>query len=154
MSLGRESIYSSFFNLLKSQLIAPTGPFFFGSRRYRPPGQLGQAQYPAFFLTEVGEDYDRSVLYAPANVKLFAHITIQTINGNDPNAITATEINDMADAVEDAVSAAATETGQNILNGKVQEAWINGRQAQVIASISARYSEQVMGVEIVLPKIT
>lgn len=152
-SLGREEIYAAFFKVMEAELLAPTGPMSFMSRRYRPPGQLGQSQYPAMFLTEVGEEYDRSVLYAPASVKLFAHATIQTVNGNDPNAITATEVNNLADAVENAVSSTAKKTGQTILEGLVQEAWINGRQAQVIASSSARYSEQVIAIEIITPRV-
>lgn len=152
-SLGRERIYAGLFKVLELQLLAPNGTFKFGSRRYRTVGSLGAEQYPAFFLTEVGEEYDRSELYRPAKVTLFSHITIHTSNGDDPTAITATQVNDLADEVEEAVTALALPTAQSTLNGLVQEAWLNGRQAQVIASSPSRYSEQVLGLEIVLPRI-
>lgn len=152
-ALGREKIYSAFYALLEGQLLAPSGPFAYGSRRYRPVGSLGASQYPAFYLTEVGEEYDRSVLYVPAKVTLFAHVTIQTANGLDPANITATQVNDLADAVESAVTSAALPSAQSTLGGLVQDAWVNGRQAQVIGSSSAKYSEQVVGIEIILPRI-
>jgi hypothetical protein len=152
VALGREAIYASFFKLLETQLVAPGGPFNYGNRRYRAAGQLGASQYPAFFLTEAGEDYDRSVLYAPANVTFFAHVVIQTYDGIDSEVITATESNNLADAVEDAVTAATSRTGQLILGGLVQEAWVNGRQVQIVSTAAAQYSEHVMGIEIVLPR--
>jgi hypothetical protein len=152
-ALGREAIYAAFFEVIAGKLLAPAGQFNYGSRRYRTLGQLGGSQYPAFFMTEVGEDYDRSVQYAPAKVSLFAHVTIQTADGVDPQAITATALNDLADAVEVAVTFSATQTGQTTLNGRVQEAWVNGRQVTTPASSTGRYSEEVMAVEMVVPRM-
>lgn len=152
MAVGREAIYQAVFDQLNSVLlVANGGPFRFSSRRYAPVGTLGSGSYPAFFLTEMGEDYDRSVLFRPANVTLFAHVIIQT-REQAKNVITATEVNNLADAVEDALLAFVQTTGQNTLNGLVQEAWINSRQIQAIASIKAEFSEQDLTVEIVLPE--
>jgi hypothetical protein len=103
-------------------------------------------------MTEAGEDYDRSVLLAPANVSLFVHIAIQTNDGTNPDTITAIAMNDLADAVEEAVTSATSRTGQSILGGLVQEAWVNGRQVVTAASSSNPFSEYVMATEIVLPR--
>jgi hypothetical protein len=151
--IGREKIYEAFYRYLKAQLEAPTGSFGYSSRRYRPPGQVGSSQYPCFYAVGIGEEYDRTELYVPAKITLFTHVTIQTDNGADPDAITETEINNLADEVESAVTNAAEDTAQVILGGLVQEAWINGRQAHIPASSSGRFSEQVLAVELILPTI-
>ncbi len=152
--IGREAIYGRFFEYLKAQLHdAPRAPFRYCSRRYRPPGQQGQEAYPLFYAVGAGEEYDRTSLYLPAKVTLFAHITIQTLDGNDPDVITETELNDLADATEDAITAVSSATGQSILGGLVQEAWINGRQTHNPATSSGRFSEQIIAVELIRPRV-
>jgi hypothetical protein len=152
--IGREAIYSRFFGYLKAQLHDPTGsPFKYCNRRYRPAGQQGQEEYPLFYCVGAGEEYDRSTLFAPAKITLFAHITIQTLDGDDPDVVPEIALNNLADAVEDAVTAVASRTGQSILGGLVQEAWVNGRQTHNPATSSGRYSEQIMAVEMILPRI-
>lgn len=152
--IGREAIYGRFFAYLKAQLHdAANAPFRYCNRRYRPPGQQSQEAYPLFYSVGAGEEYDRATLYVPAKVTLFAHITIQTLDGDDPEVVTETELNNLADAVEDAITAVASDTGQSILGGLVQEAWINGRQTHNPATSSGRYSEQIIAVELIRPRI-
>ena len=148
-SVGREAIYEALFQLLNQQLLSPTGPYLYSSRRRMPASQITTDNSPAFFLTEEGEIYDRSVLSAPTKVTLLAHVHIISII-NDPLAIPAITINDLADAVENAINMNVISTSQQILSGLVQEAWINSRQVQSIATLENRYSEQDILLEVIL----
>lgn len=151
MSLGREAIYATFFAQLKSVLLSPAGPFLYLGRRSVAAGALPAEQYPAFFFLEIGEIYDRKVLLRPARVTLQATGVIQSMHGLIPDDSSTGEINNLADAVEDAVNSACGTTAQNTLNGLVQQAWIDSRQLTMPAMYSNVWSEQVMGITMVLP---
>ncbi len=151
-AIGREAIYAALFAQLNATLLSANGgPFNYSSRRYQPLGSLSTSQYPAFFLVERGEMYDRKHLWAPAKVSLLAHVVIQSAIGIDPNVVTATEVNDLADAVESAVGVPSWTKQPTPLLGLVQIAWINGREIVVPGSIKQQYSEQDLEVELILP---
>lgn len=151
MALGREAIYSALFNQIAAILLQPAGPFNYAGRRPVSIGTLGAEQYPALVLVEKGEDYDRSRLYAPARVTLYADLHVYSMQGDVPDESDVTNLNALADAVEDAVQAACGPTAQNTLEGLVQEAWILGRQVVTPGSYAQRQSEQVMGLAVTLP---
>ena len=149
--LGREAIYSAFFKQLSILLLDPAGPFGYVGRRSIVPGGLAAELYPAFFFVEVGEEYQRGVLFSPTKVTLQAHGVIQSLCGQIPDDGAVADLNNLADAVEAAVISACGPTQQNTLSGLVQEAWINGRQVTTPATYANRWSQQVMAIEMVLP---
>ena len=151
MALGRELIYSTLFEQLKQVLLYPAGPFNYMGRRPVPISKLGLEFYPALILVESTEEYQRSVLYAPAKVILGVVGIIQSYEGAEQTEANVTELNDLADAVEDAIQDYCTSTAQNILGGLVQQAWIEGRQVVVSGAWPEKWSEQFMGIKIVLP---
>jgi len=151
MSLGREAIYSTFFNQITQQLRTPIGYFNYCGRRSVGVGGLSVGQYPAFFLLELGEDYDRTQLFAPAKVILHASGVIHSLVGAVPDETPVTVLNNLADQVEDAVQAACGSTAQNTLSGLVQQAWIAGRQVTIPPSYPNKWAVQIMSIDMVLP---
>ena len=149
--IGREAIWSAFFAQLSAALLAPIGPCNYGGRRPTPDTQLAAEQYPAFFLLEQGEIYDRSVLFAPARVSLLGSLSIVTLQGDVPDETEVTNLNNLADAIESAVQAACDATASNTLGGLVQNAWINHRTLVITGSYPQRISKQNFGIELVLP---
>jgi len=149
--LGREAIYSAFFAQLKTALMAPTGPFNYSGRRPVPDSGLSEEQYPAFMMLEQGEIYDRSVLFAPARVSLLCNLSVISMQGEVPDETNVTFLNNLADAVEDAIQGACGPTAQLTLSGLVQECWINHRTLVITGSYPQRQSKQNFGIEIVLP---
>jgi hypothetical protein len=147
MAIGRELIYSALFDLLQQNLLAPAGPFAFGSRRYRPASQTGTSNFPAFYLIRGREDYRRDVLYGPATVRLTAHVRIQSVIGDDPNAVTETQMNHLADAVENVIENYGGTLGTHTLSGLVQVIQMKGTQLIVDASGMGRFSEQTVVIE-------
>lgn len=161
MSVGRETIYSTFFSQLQTLVNAPTGtgtgqPFNYCSRRYAPIGKLSITQYPSLFLVERGELYEWKLLYGPAKVTLVCHVVIQSQIAEDPNVVDATLINNLADAVEDCINdpgPGGQLFGHNQLGNPplVQVVRISGREVVYLATQLGRFSEQDFEVELVVP---
>lgn len=155
MALGREAIYSAMYAQLQAILLmtaTPTpGPFQFSARRPVTDSGLGAEQYPAFFFIEQGEAYDRSVTFRPAKVSLFARLSCVSLQGDVDDESNVTQLNNLADAVEDAVQNACGPTAQNTLGGLVQQAWINHRNLTITGSRPQRMSKQDFSIEMVLP---
>lgn len=153
--IGRELIYSAFFlqlkNILLSTAVPTPGPLNYMGRRPVPDSQLMPEQYPAGFLIEVGETYDRSRLFAPAKVSLLCNLTVISLQGDVPDETNVTDLNNLADAIESAIQSACGPTAQNTLGGLVQQAWINHRQLVITGSYPQRFSKQTFLVELVLP---
>lgn len=151
MALGREQIYGTLFAQLQQRLLAPNGPFNYMGRRPVPISRLSAEQYPALVLVETGEEYLRNVIFAPTKVILMASAIIQDFEGVTPDENNVGALNDLADSVEDALQSFCGPTAQNVLNGLVQQTWIEGRQVVITGSYPQKWSEQVMGIKIVLP---
>ena len=132
-------------------MLAPAGVFNYAGRRPISIGTIAAEQYPAFVLVEKGEDYDRGQLFSPATVTLFSDLYIYSLQGEVPDESDVMTLNNLADAVENAVQAACGPTAQNTLSGLVQEAWILGRQVTTPGSYAQRQSEQIMGLAVTLP---
>ncbi|GEM_PF-5114651 len=147
MAIGREKIYVALFDLLTQNLLAPAGPFAFASRRYRPASQTGTANFPAFYLIRGREEYRRELLYGPATVVLRAHVRIQAANGDDPNAVTETQMNELVDAVENVIENYSGRLGTHALGGLVQVIQMKYVQPLVDASGMGRFSEQTVVIE-------
>lgn len=150
--VGRETIYSAFFTQLNAALLQVNGgPFNYSGRRPVPDTQLAEEQYPAFFLLEAGEIYDRSRLFAPAKVTLMANLSVVTLQGEVPDETNVTNLNNLADTVESAIQDLAGPTAQLTLNGLVQECWINHRTLVIAGSYPQRTSKQNFMIEMILP---
>jgi hypothetical protein len=149
--IGREAIYSAFFAQLKAALVTPTSPFNYAGRRPVPDTDLAEEQYPAFFMMEAGEIYDRSVLFAPARVSLLCTISVVSLQGEVPDETNVSNLNNLADAVESAIQDSVGPTADLTLGGLVQECWITHRTLTITGSSSQRQSKQNFGIEIVLP---
>lgn len=127
MSVQREIIYAQLFNVLQT-LCASTNPdaaaqiagvglavlpkvanppFVFGARRYIALSASRMDQYPALILQEKGETYERETIYGPAKVTLVAHVIAQTASGQSPDDVPAILVNNLADAIEDAIETGA-----------------------------------------------
>jgi hypothetical protein len=152
MALGREAIYSALFGQISVLLLAPVGPFNYAGRRPVSIGTIAAEQYPAFVLVEKGEMYERSRLFVPARVTLLADLFVYSLQGDVPDESNVSNLNGLADAVENAVQAACGPTAQNTLSGLVQDAWIEGRQIVTPGCFGQPRSEQVMGLSVVLPR--
>lgn len=166
MSQHRELIYSTLFQQLVDYLLAGTpgrsngaiwtagssptlvSPFLTGGRRKQPLGSLAANQYPAFWLIERGEQYRRTLMGGPANITLISYVQIETMAGADPNSASATQLNNLADAVEDAVEGPLS--GTNQLDGLVLQSWISGREVITLASGPGTWSIQLMEIETIL----
>jgi hypothetical protein len=151
MALGRELIYSSLFAQIKQLLLYPAGKFMYIGRRPVPIAKLALEQYPALFLVEGNEDYSRNVLYTPAKVTLTIYAMIHTNEGAVDDETNVPDLNNLADMFEDALQSYCVPTAQNVLNGLVQHAWIEGRQVVITGAWPQRWSEQIFGVKIILP---
>ena len=176
MSIAREQIYFALFDQLQalsaavnpdmSQTATPylnpkvaAPPFMWADRRYRGLGKLGKNQYPALMMLERGEVYDRELIFGPAKVTLVAHIVVQTVFGEDPNAITATDLNNLFDAIENCIEtgpAAQFQSGNNKLGPNpdgsgplVDVVRVSGREVMYDGSLASRWSEGTMEVEII-----
>jgi hypothetical protein len=150
--VGREAIYSAFFTQLNAALLQVNGgPFNYSGRRPVPDTQLAEEQYPAFFLLEAGEMYDRSRLFAIDTVTLMANLSIVTLQGEVPDETNVTNLNNLADTVESAIQDLAGPTAQLTLNGLVQECWINHRTLVITGSYPQRTSKQNFMIEMILP---
>lgn len=148
--LNREAVYAALFSGLIAQLDAKNGgPFATTSRRYWQSGTMPPEQLPALFFVEAGEIYDRAMLHGPLKVTLVVNLTIQSMLGLDPEAVSATEVNNLADAVDAAVTGLSPSYGSpskgiNTLGGLVGDAFLTGRQVDMISSGPKRFSMQTM----------
>jgi len=151
MALGREQIYATIVAQLTQVLLFPAGPFQYIGRRPVPIGTLALEQYPALILMESAEEYMRHTLFAPAKVILTMVALIQALDGVVANEESVAVLNNLADAVEDALQSYCGPTAQNVLGGLSQRAWIEGRQNVIPASYPQKFSEQYISIKIVLP---
>ena len=149
--LDRESIYAALFAQLKAKLLDPVGPIKTMDRRYRAVGTLAPPQYPALMLVERGELYTRGQNYGmPPKVSLYAHAVIQNNDGENPSTVTATALNELADAVEQAVIWTGDQAKPALFN-LVRIAWVNGREVQYIAQGQEIFSVQDIEIEMIWP---
>jgi hypothetical protein len=172
MALNREAIYAALFDELQTLAVAANPgatyllpkvakpPFGFADRRYKIFGQLAKSQYPAMFMQEIGEHYERELMFGPATVTLVAHVVVQSYVGEDPAAIPAQEANNLADAIEDCIETGAGQflRGHSRLkvnldgsDSLVLVARVSGRQVMYNASQNGRYTEATMEIELFLP---
>lgn len=167
--LGREAIYSTLWTSLITLIpnavqqgnlwvaggpLTSAQPIQVGSRRYHLPGQ-GPNTYPRIMLIEKGEIYERTTINMPAIVTLIAHVVIQTADGADQSGITATQINNMADAVEGIVENYPSAVGENQLVSSpggpplVFQCRMSGREVVIVSTQVARFSEQDIEVAVI-----
>lgn len=127
---GREAIYSALFARIRDNLNANLGAGvpsiqFFG-RRFIPSTRLDLQ--PALLVIEVGERQELSAARGiPNKTVLIAHCFIYTRDGADPNAVSATGLNDLLDAVEQVVGPKNGE--EETLSGLVHRTRLSGRQS-------------------------
>lgn len=123
-------------------------PFAIAARRKVALGQAGLANYPALYLIEVGEEYTRQLMFGPPKVAFISHVQLESATGTDPSSVSASEINNLADVVEDAVEGPLP--GTDNLGGLVMVSRINGREVVDVASGSGRWTIQILEVETIV----
>jgi len=129
-------------------VLTSSKPFAIASRRKFALGQAGIANYPALYLIEVGEEYTRQLMFGPPKVTFISHVQLESATGTDPNSVSASEINNLADVVEDAVEGPLP--GTDNLGGLVMVSRINGREVVDVASGSGRWTIQILEVETIV----
>ena len=99
MSAARETIMAALFAKLKAIPGLTTA-----SRRNRAPEQIVPALSPALFLLEDGEDYAPRSAPLPPKRRLMPKVVFYNDIGTDLNAVPATAINQLLDALDAALS--------------------------------------------------
>ncbi len=113
--IDREKIYQAFFGLVQKLnpivpeigdggLLQPVGDGTWAapaSRRFKPWTQC-QLQ-PCAFLMETGEDAVYQVYNGPRKTTLICQLVVYSNAGKDPNAVPGTALNNLIEAIEQAV---------------------------------------------------
>jgi len=120
MTASREAIYQALFALLEG-----CAPFKTTSRRVKLWTDVNPGEKPALFLAQRNQSYAQGSTATPQAVTLKADIYVYTNVGKDPNTVPATQLNDILDAVDNALKGDAM-TGNQTLGGKVHHCWIEG----------------------------
>lgn len=172
---NREAIYCAIFGVTPGLLPTPTGkgllslvpspaysapfwqagapltsskPFAIASRRKIAVGQAGMGNYPGLYFLEVGEQYTRQLMFGPPKVTFISHVQLESLTGTDPTAVSASEINSLADVVEDAVEGPLP--GTDNLGGAVLVSRINGREVVDVATGAGRLTIQILEIETIV----
>jgi hypothetical protein len=120
MAFDRESIWSAAFNALSVSTGAVTK-----SRKLVPFDQVPAEQQPAIFLAQ-GKESHRPVAGRPAILTLYGELFLYTNTGSNTEIIASTQLNQMLDAIDDAMAFDDVARGRCTLGGLVQHAWIEG----------------------------
>lgn len=127
-------------------------PFGLASRRQRGLLKIGQSQHPAFYVRVAGEAYERTLIRGPAKVTFVTHVYIESISAEDPNVVSDTELNNLADLIESAVDGQYL-FGGTTLNNQVLDNYIASRMIQYAASGAGKVALQVMEVHTICPQL-
>lgn len=84
------------------------------------------AEQPALFLDDRGTEYPEHPTGLSPKRHLMADVWLYTTGGKNPDAVPATELNNMIDAVELALAPSLV-TNTQTLGGLVVHCWIEGR---------------------------
>lgn len=118
--MNREEIMAALFALLSASVAGLKT----SGRRLKFPHNI--AEQPALFLDDRGTEYEQSATGMPPKRTLMADIWLYTNDGKNPDAVPATGLNIMIDAVELALKPSPI-FGTQTLGNLVQHCWIEGR---------------------------
>jgi hypothetical protein len=127
MNVAREQIYSALFALLQS-----AANFKTVGRVWVPSNKLDPPQLPALFMVENSEHAVQTAPGRPAkwlldvDVMIYAHNEGESQPAGAENYVPATALNNLLDAVENALTPAAATNVQS-LGGLVHHCWIEGK---------------------------
>lgn len=105
-------------------LLSAAAPFTTTGRRLKHWSMV--AEQPALFLDDRGTDYPPHDSGIPPKRTLMADVWIYANSGEDPDAVPATQLNSLIDAVEAALAPSPV-TNTLTLGGLVTHCWIEGR---------------------------
>lgn len=120
--MNREAIYQALFNL-----VAASASFKTASRRLKLWSDVPPSDRPAVFVAQRPGNYNQGDESQPGTITLEAEIFVYTDGGKDPNAIPASEMNQLLDAIDTALKGSPV-TGLQTLGGLVSHCWIEGKQ--------------------------
>lgn len=84
------------------------------------------SEQPALFLDDRGTEYDAHPTGLGPKRHMMADVWLYTNGGKNPDAVPATELNNMIDAIETALDPSPV-TNTQTLGGLVVHCWIEGR---------------------------
>lgn len=127
---SRETIYAALFSLVstKSMLVSGGGLFNTITRRPQLDSDYNPPDFPVLGQIEDEELYEyRQGKGSPANRTLKAMFYIYTNVASDPNILPATQLNNLIDAVENALTPLPSPSNNQIqtLGNLVANAWIS-----------------------------
>lgn len=142
---SREAILTKLFAVLSA-----TGSFVTIGRRNRDPESLNATETPALFMVEHSEDYDRKTSSLPAIRRITVKAIFYRDIGADLNAIPATDINNILDALDVALLPDDPMTNRCTLGGLVQSVQIDGTIEKAPGDVTGK-SLAVVPLKIVWP---
>lgn len=120
MAATREQVMAALFTR-----ISASGTFQTKGRRLLDPENIGDGSYPAFFLVEANETYDRPSTSLPAVHRMDAWVVIYTSSTGD-NDVPATQVNNALDAIDAAMVVDNAISNQFTLGGLVKSCVVEG----------------------------
>jgi hypothetical protein len=145
---GREAIYAALFTRIRdnvnSKLGAGVPSIQTFVRRFIPTSRVDLQ--PALLMLEVGERQELpGARGVPNKAILIAHCFIYTRDGADPNAVSASNLNNLLDAVEELVS--PQDGIEQTLGGLVHWTRLSGRQSIYEAAQDVTQATSVLEIQ-------
>jgi len=140
----RETIYAALFDR-----VAAIPGLVSAGRRLKHWSDLPAAQQPALFLAQRGErPTQRRGL--PAAWNLTAALYLYVHAGGDPQAVPATELNRLLDAIEAALAPDPVQ-GAQTLGGLVSHCWIDGGGIETDEGVLGEQAVAIIPINILVP---
>lgn len=119
----REQVVTALFNLLSG-----SSTFVTASRRFQLWNQVPDSQKPALFIREPSEQHAKNRNATPAVRTLDIEVYLYTAVGKDPNAVPASMLNKLIDAIDPTSGGvlAPDSHGRQTLGGLVADCFIDG----------------------------
>ena len=143
--MNREAIITALFTR-----VSAAAEFVTSSRRLKLWSSLSAGEKPAVFLVERSDAYVRGSEAVPEMVTMHAELFIYTDAGQDQSVIPSTILNNLIDAVDDALKADAL-TGKQTLGGLVSHCWIEGRVMKDAGDLDGQ-GVAVIPIKILVPR--
>ncbi len=118
--MNRETIYTALLNRISTAIGIATD-----SRRMRLWSDVAPTDKPSLLIRQEGESYDQLRGFPP-KITLSAEVYIYFDAGKDPNAIPATTVNTLMDAIDVAMRPDDFLNSVLTLGGLVSHCWIEG----------------------------
>ena len=144
MQIARESVYAALFDRLASLRELATA-----SRRLKHWSDVPAAAQPALYLVQRNER-PRQTRGQPAAWTLQALLYLYVNAGSDPDAVPASSLNRLLDAIETALAPDAA-TGVQSLGGLVSHCWIDGSGIETDEGVLGAQAVAIVPINILVP---